>query len=105
MNILMSTDGYHLTMGYLIGMDAMQPETHILYARSGGATVIPDLSQYIRQFMEMMPTKRDIIEARDFWLEQGVPFSDDAFNALVEMSKVPMSIRGVQDGEVVSTLR
>ena len=101
MNILMTTDGYHLTMGYLIGQDAMQPETHILYARSGGATVIPDLSEYIKTYMNMMPTKEDVIEARDFWVEQGVPFSTEAFNTLVEMTNMPISIRGVQDGEVV----
>ena len=101
MNILMTTDGYHLTMGYLIGEDAMQPETHILYARSGGPTVIPDLSAKIRQYISMLPSEDDVIEARDFWIEQGVPFSLDAFNVLVRMTKMPVSIRGVQDGQVV----
>ena len=76
MNRLLTTDAYHLTMGYLIGeAEAMQPETHVLYARAGGPLVVPDLSAVLKDFLAWRVTREDIDHAQRFWTSQGILFS------------------------------
>ncbi len=101
MNILMGTDGYHMTMGYLIGDGAMEQETHILYARTGGPLVVPNLSEVIAEYLSQGLTQADVDEADAFWTDRGVPFAVDALGQIAAMPSLPISVRGVRDGEVV----
>ncbi len=101
MNILLNSDGYHLTMGYLIGEDAMQMETHILYARSGGPMVVPNLTEIAERYVQWRPTLEDIEEADAYWTAQGVPFARDMWEKIAAMPRMPITIRGVREGEVV----
>lgn len=102
MNMLLTTDGYHLTMGYLIGdTDAMEMETHVLYARTGGPLVVPNLSEMVSRYIQWRPTQADIDEADEFWTAQGVPFNREAAEAIAAMPDLPITIRGVKNGEVV----
>lgn len=66
MNIFLTTDGYHLTMGFLINEGALKSETHILYARTGGPLVVPDLAEMVKEYIEWRPTIRDVEEAYQF---------------------------------------
>lgn len=102
MNRLMTTDGYHLTMGFLIGEEeALRKETHILYARSGGPIVVPNLAQIVENYIQLNITQADVEEADEFWLSQGVPFNKQAATKIASLSTMPISIRGIREGEVV----
>jgi len=99
--MLLNTDGYHLTMGYLVGNDAMKMETHILYARSGGPMVVPNLEEIVENYLQWRPSQSDIEEADEYWQSQGVPFNRQAAEHIAEMPNLPISVRGVRAGEVV----
>ena len=101
MNIFLTTDGYHLTMGFLINEGALKSETHILYARTGGPLVVPDLAEMVKEYIEWRPTIRDVEEAYQFWISQGVPFNKDAAEEIVKLTSMPITVRGVKAGEVV----
>lgn len=101
MNILTMTDGYHMTMGYLIGDAGMEMETHILYARCGGPQVVPDLAEIVAEYLQWRPTEEDILEAEEYWTSQGVPVAVEFWWQIAAMSKLPITVRGVRDGEVV----
>lgn len=101
MNMLLNSDGYHLTMGYLIGEDAMQTETHILYARSGGPMVVPNLAEIAERYTQWRPTAEDIKEADAYWCAQGIPFARDIWEQIAAMPRMPITIRGAREGEVV----
>jgi nicotinic acid phosphoribosyltransferase len=101
MNILMATDGYHLTMGYLMGEAAMQMETHVLYARTGGPLVVPNLAKVVAEYLCGGVTLADVAEADAFWSAQGVPFPIALLREIALSPSLPISVRGVRDGEVV----
>ncbi len=101
MNMLMTTDGYHLTMGFMLGDYSQQMETHIVYARTGGPLVVPNLTDIASRYLEFFPDQQDIIEAEEFWLSQGIPFHRKAWDKISRMKNLPISIRGVREGEVV----
>lgn len=102
MNRLVATDAYHLSMGYLMGeAEALQPETHILYARSGGPLVVPNLSEVLTDYFAWRPSGEDVDQAQRFWSSQGIPFAVDIWRSFMDLPTLPILVRGVTDGEVV----
>lgn len=105
MNHLIATDAYHLTMGYLIQPErALECESHVLYARSGGPLVVSELSLVLRELLDWRLDKLVVDEAEAYWKSMGVPFARDAWDSVVAMTAkngLPFSVRGVRDGEVV----
>jgi len=101
MNILtMATDAYHQTMGYLLP-DPLAPETHVLYARRGGPQVVADLGQTLSRLVEAVPSVNDVEAAADFWAAQRIPFARSAWEKISRLEKLPITVVGVRDGEVV----
>lgn len=100
-NFLIATDAYHHNMAYLLGDEALQLETHILYARSGGPLVVANLSKIIKAIAAWQPTRQDVESAYQFWADQGVAFPRQQWLSLIKKSPLPIYIRGVQDSEVV----
>ncbi len=102
MNRLLATDGYHLTMGYLMGeQGAWERESHTLYARTGGPQVVPNLREIVADYLADPLTLAEVEEAAAFWEAQGVPFASEAWRQLARLPQLPITVRGVVDGEVV----
>lgn len=102
MNIIKATDAYHITMGYLIGDDAMmRQETHILYARTGGPQVVPNLNEMVSDYLRWGVSVEDVIEGEEYWVSQGVPFATKGWMNVASRERMPVTVRGVRDGEVV----
>ncbi len=105
MNRLIATDAYHLTMGYLIEpQHALESETYILYARSGGPQVVADLSIVLKELAAWKLDLDEVEQAAAYWHSMQVPFAQAAWKklaAVVMHSGLPLSVRGVADGEVV----
>ena len=107
MNRLIATDAYHMTMGFLIEPDkALETETHILYARGGGPLVVADLSEVLAELLDWKLDMAEVEEADEYWSRQGVPFAREAWNKLTGIieansGRLPLSVRGVCDGEVM----
>jgi len=96
----LSTDAYHHTMGYWLS-DPMAEETHVLYARRGGPQVVIDLVRSLAGIIAAVPTPDAVHDASRFWAGQGIPFPSAAWLSLTERRHLPISVRGVRDGEVV----
>lgn len=99
-NLLLDTDAYHQTMGYLIPRP-MEMETHILYHRRGGPQVVADLGETIKDIVESHPTMTQVREADSFLTRNGIPFNSDAWEEIAGMARLPLTVRGVRDGSVV----
>ncbi|MDX8376875.1 MAG: hypothetical protein R8L53_02500 [Mariprofundales bacterium] len=98
--LAMQTDAYHITMGYLIDKP-WDIESHILYARRGGALAVVDLYQTLEQLLSSLPSKEEVEQAVKFWRSQGIPIAAEAWRTLATMDVMPVDVRGVIDGEVV----
>lgn len=105
MNRLIATDGYHQTMGFLIEPErALELETHILYARSGGPLLVADMYNIMHELASWRPNAQEVQEAESYWRSMNVPFATVAWNQVVSITKnktLPLTVRGVADGEVV----
>lgn len=101
MNILTATDGYHIAMGYLMGDAALEPETHVLYARTGGPLVVAGLGSIVEHYLTQGLSEAQVQEAQAYWTQQGVPFPAQAWRALARLPTLPIGIRALPDGTVV----
>lgn len=99
-DLLMQTDAYHLAMGCLIDQPHSR-ETHVLYARHGGPQVVPNLALVIDRLVRSVPSRETIYQAAQFWADQRVPFDETPWLAIADRDTLPLSVRGVRDGEVV----
>lgn len=98
-NLLIETDAYHMTMGHLI-RNPLEIETHVLYARTGGPQVVSDLSEILKEIVKSIPDIRQVDEAEEFWKQQRIPFPADAWRKIARMERLPLSVRGLLDGDV-----
>lgn len=98
-NLALSTDAYHQTMGRLI-RDPLEFESHVLYARSGGPLVVSDLSLTLAELLRAVPTPAQVAEAAEFWKVQRIPFPIEAWRSFAAAGRLPVSVRGLVDGEV-----
>lgn len=98
-NLPLQSDAYHMTMGWLIH-DPMEIETHVLYNRSGGPQVVADLSQLLERLLASVPTAEQVAQAERYWAEQQIPFPASAWYRFAAMTSLPVTVRGLRDGEV-----
>ncbi len=99
-DITLQTDAYHMTMGYLI-TSPLEFETHVLYARSGGPQVVPNLAEILQRILASAPTRQQVTHAAAYWHSQGIPFPEQAWFSFAAAERMPITVRGVLDGEVV----
>lgn len=99
-NLTLETDAYHQTMGYMVE-DPMAMESYVFYARRGGPQVVVDLSQTLQRLLAAIPDLSQVEQAEAFWWSQGIPFAASVWRDFCASEHLPISVRGVRDGEVV----
>ena len=103
-SILFNTDSYKVSM-----WKQYPPDTQYVYsyieARGGryDKTVLLGLQAFIRKYLEIPITAKEVAFADKFWTAHGEPFNREGWDYIVSKHKglLPLQIKGLDEGSVV----
>ncbi|MBV5346751.1 nicotinate phosphoribosyltransferase [bacterium] len=101
-SLVFTTDSYKVS--HYLQFPKNRGSYYYIESRGGADEVLFfGLQAVIKRLLTIMPTKKEVKQAANFWAEHGVKFNKKGWLELVKLGYYPLEIRAVEEGKLVKT--